>query len=121
MVGVNNIQSRRDISCDLHFGTFDLKINRGIIIETIQQLPSNQPIKNSPHCASQTPDITTPIRTIPTRIKNPNKIQLISNSPISKSNKVNKKIFSQHFIKALLSHSFGKFSRFFCAATFSEF
>ncbi len=50
------------------------------------------------------------------------KIQLISNTPISKSNKVNKKIFSQHFIKALLSHSFGKFRRFFfCAATFSEF
>jgi hypothetical protein len=41
----------------LHFGTFDLKTHRGIIIETIEKLPSNQPIKNSPHCAFKTPDI----------------------------------------------------------------
>jgi hypothetical protein len=102
----------------LHFGTFDLKTHRGIIIETIKKLPSNQPIKKLAALSLSNPDITTPIRTIPTRIKNPHKIQLISNTPISKSNKVNKKIFSQHFIKALLSHSFGKFSRFFCVATF---
>jgi hypothetical protein len=77
--------------------------------------------KNSPHCPFQTPDITTPIRTIPTLNKKLHKIQLISNTPISKSNKVNKKIFSQHFIKALLSHSWENLVDFFALQLFEDF
>jgi hypothetical protein len=34
---------------------------------------------------------------------------------------VNKKIFSQHFIKALLSHSLGKLVDFFALQLFEDF
>jgi hypothetical protein len=71
-----------------------------------------------------TPDITTPIRTIPTRIKNTpqNSVnQQHSNQQVEQSEQEN--IFTAFYQSTLESflHSWENFSRFYCAATFSEF
>jgi hypothetical protein len=76
------------------------------------------PNKNSPHCAFQTPDITTPIRTIPTRIKktpqNPVN-QQHSNQQVEQSEQEN--IFTA-FYQSTLESFLGKFSRFFLRCNF---